>query len=176
MRNLFLMSLFGLFLMAATAGSSLSDFTLISSAFASAEDDKKAASLAQDEAVKAQQEADQAKADADKMEQAATEAAAKAQELGSEEAKKEAEKAKEEADKAAELAKQDLEKAKAAAKAAEDAKDLANKFHCPPGIISCYSANGDLGVADLNSLPPSASGGNGGGVVSVIKPSHFRSF
>ena len=162
--------------MAATNGSSLSDLTLISPAFGSIEYDRKAASLAQDAAVKAQIEADQAKADADKMEQAAIEAAARAQDVGSEESKKEAEKAKEEADKAAELAKQDTEKAKAAAKAAEDAMTLANKFHCLPGIISCYSANGYPGVTDFNSLPASASGGNGNGVASVVKPSHFRSF
>ncbi len=105
MRNLFLMSLFGLFMMAATSGPSLANFSLDSPAFASANDDKEAAKLA------------------------------------------------------------------------KDAKDLAEAFHCPDGITTCYTADGTE-YNDINNLPATAAGSSGSssGSAKIVKPVHFRSF
>jgi len=53
-------------------------------------------------------------------------------------------------------------------------------FHCPAGITTCYTANGEE-YTDVNNLAASAAGPEGGDsegetVASVVKPSHFRSF
>jgi len=182
MKNLFLMSLFGLFMMVAMSSQSLTHLTFVTPALADQkEDDMKASELAKTTADEIQQEADQAKADADQAQKEAKDAADKAKELGTVEAEDAAKEAQEKADKAEELAKKDAEKANEAAKSAEDAMKLALALHCAAGISTCYSADGTPGIPDLNSLPSTAAGteaedDDSESLVSVVKPTHFRSF
>jgi len=179
LKKLFLMSVFGLFMMVAMSGQSLTRLTLATSAWADQKADMETAALAKAEADKLQQEADQAKADADQAEKEAADAAARAKELGTEEAEKAAKEAKDKADEAEELAREDAEKANEAAKSAEDAMKLALTPHCAAGISSCYSADGSPGIIDLDSLPSTAAGSgddDSESVVSVVKPRRLRSF
>jgi len=182
MRNLFLMSLFGLCMMAASSGQSLADLTLITSAFADTNDDIAAANLARNEADQAQQEADISRANADQAQQAADVAEALAEELDTEEARSAAEHAQEVANQAEELATNDAEQANEAAQSASDAMDIALAFHCPAGITTCYKADGSE-YTDVNNLTATATGTEEGddehhhdSLASVVKPSHFRSF
>lgn len=163
-------------MMAASSGQSLADFTFVTPAFADHHDYKKAAKLAKDEADKDREKADLSKAHADAAENAAKEADDRAEELGTEDAQHEAEQAREDADKAEELAKDDAERADESANAAKDALDLAEAFHCPEGITTCYKADGSP-YDDPNNLPATAAGpGGSGGGSTVVKPVHFRSF
>jgi len=173
------MSVFGLFMMAAMSGQSMTHLTFVTPALADQKaDDMEAAKLAQTEADKVQKEADQAKSDAVQAQKEAEDAAATAKELGTEEAKDAAKEAKKKADNAKELANKDTKKAQETAKAAKDAMDLAEAFHCVSGIVSCYGADGEQGIPDLNSFAPTAagSGGTTGTTGSDVKPRHFRSF
>jgi hypothetical protein len=168
LKNFFLISVFGLFMMVAISGQSLTQLTFVTPALADQKaDDMKASELAQTEAEHAQHEADQAQAEA-------TNAAALAVALGTEQAENVSRAAQETADAAAALAQEDARKA-------EDAMKLALTPHCAAGISSCYSADGSLGIPDLNSLPSAAAGteaedGDSESLVSVVKPTHFRTF
>jgi len=162
------MSVFGLFMMAAMNGQSLTHLTFVTPALANQEaDDIEASELAK--AV-----ADQARVDADQAQIEATAAATRAEDLDTEAAREDSRAAQEVADVAAELAREDEKKAK-------DAMTLALTPHCAAGISTCYSADGSLGIPDLSSLPATAAGeetegDDGTKLLSVVKPRHFRTF
>jgi len=53
-------------------------------------------------------------------------------------------------------------------------------LNCPDGITTCYSADG-IEYTDVNNLDATAAGSEGEDddgqtIVSVVKPSHYRSF
>ncbi len=59
-------------------------------------------------------------------------------------------------------------------------------LHCPSGVTTCFRAytegsdtNDDGEYTDINNLPATAAGSDGEddeSLVSVVKPTHFRSF
>jgi len=175
MRNLFLMSLFGLFMMASANDHAPFYLTLSTDVFANT-DLEKAAKAAEEKAKISQQDAELAQTAATDAEQKYLEADKTAKKLGTKEAKKAAEVAKEAAKQAEKELKAASEKAKTDAKGAKEAMQL-TAFHCPAGIASCYRSDGTE-YTDVNNLEATASGeeGEGNDSVAVVKPSHLRSF
>jgi len=62
----------------------------------------------------------------------------------------------------------------------DDTANNTAEFHCPDGITTCYTADGEE-FTDVNNLAATAAGSegdddNGEALVSVVKPAHFRSF
>jgi len=187
MKNIFLMSFFGLFMVVSLGERPTNPIAFVAPAFADSEkNDQLRAKVANEIAVSDKATADAAKLAAEDLQKIAKQAEDDADRLDTEDAKKAAEDAKKAADDAEALAQEAENTYEIAKSAAEDAAKIASAFHCPDGIATCYSADGKE-VTNFNALPASAAGVDEDGnsveqatyvnaaLPKVVAPKHFTS-
>jgi len=180
MRNLFLMSLFAMFMTVAWGGGAMLNLSVVTSAYADVEDDKAIAKQAKSKFEKDVQAEYLAQDEYAALLALAVEAEAKAEISNNEEDKHAAEEARKKSNEAKKVAETLKEKELASKADLDAATAVANAFHCPGGVASCYRADGSEYI-DVNALTATAAGGesNDGDTASaiqVVNPRHFRTF